>query len=245
MTLQDKINHFCSYFSRQIEVINSLDIDEERLEEATPVDFQTRFYRKVLIVTALDTLAGIRFHKKNYSSPHKKNRERFIRFITEYCEWDHGPLVSSPFLLDHLVSINSQNGRLHSYLEGVLAEHDGQGVVYKSPNDFDKSIDILMPLAATEKEEEAIWYYQHFALLYRYRNFLIHETREPGTAMEGVRDGETHTYYHGYINETKWYMVYPIEVFTALLANAINNLKHYFEEQEVDPYSFVGDTSRW
>lgn len=245
MLLQDNIDQFCSYFFRQIEVINNLNIDVENLEQATPLDYQIRFYRKVLMVTALDTLAGIRFNKKNYPGVYKKNRERFIRFISEYCVWDHGPLVSSPFLMDHLASINSQRGKLYAHLEGRLAEFNPQGGIYRSPVDFDYSTDALLPLALTEKEEEAIWYCQHFALLYRYRNSLVHEAREPGTAMEGIRDRETHAYYHGYIGDPKWYLAYPEELFTALLTNAINNLKKYLEDQEIDPYDFVGDSTRW
>ena len=78
MTIEDQIERFCSYFSRQLIVIRALTSDNEQLEGTGPEDHQIRFYQKVLVITALDTLAGIRFPKATFPGLKKKNRQRFI-----------------------------------------------------------------------------------------------------------------------------------------------------------------------
>ncbi len=245
MTTPGQIDGFCSYFSRQVEIISNLNINQENLQDAGPEDQQIRFYQKVLIVTALDTLAGIRFPKKNYPDLHKQNRKRFVRFTTEYGGWEHGPLVSTPFLSDRLKKMNVRNGNLLDYLGNKLDQHDPQCGSYYEPTEFDETPDILLPHAKTEKEEEAIWYCQHFAILYRYRNFLVHEARVPGYGMDGVRNDENGAFYHGYIGRENWHLAYPVELFIMLLTNSINNLKAFFMEQNQNPFEFVGDTTRW
>lgn len=246
MTIPGQIDRFFSYFSRQVEIISNLTINQDNLQNAGPEDQHIRFYQKVLFVTALDTLAGIRFSKKNYPDLYIKNRARFVRFITEYGEWEHGPLVSSPFLLDRLSNTNAtRSGNLANYLGGKLDPYNPESGDYFDPTKFDDLPDILLPHAKTEKEEEAIWYYQHCAILYRYRNFLVHEAREPGYGIDGVRSNEDGAFYHGYIGRKHWHLAYPVELFVLLLTNSINNLRTYFQEHNIDPFSFVGDTTRW
>lgn len=245
MTNEDQIERFCSYFSRQLIVIRALTLDNEQLEGTGPEDHQIRFYQKVLVITALDTLAGIRFPKETFPGFKKKNRQRFIRFISEYSSWDDGVLINVPFLYDHLCETNARNGNLAKFLRENLDNYNPQDGIYLFPDQIDEHPDRLLPFATSEKEEEAIWLYQHYSLLYRYRNFLVHESKEPGHAMEGIRDGEVRAYYHGYINEEKWFLGYPIEMFFNLLRNSIENLRTYFTEQNINPFEFVRDNTRW
>lgn len=95
MSPTESINEFCSYFERQLRVISNLDVDWGKLPGSVLEDYQVRFYRKSLLVSGLDTLAGVRFPKKNY--PELGNRERFIRFVKEFGNWPDGQLVSIPF----------------------------------------------------------------------------------------------------------------------------------------------------
>ena len=245
MTTNEQIENFCSYFERQAIVISGLRSDPEDTAEIGPEDHQIRFYQKVLLVTALDTLAGIRFSKENYPAINKKNRERFIRFISEYASWQNGVLVSLPFLFDDLKKNTTKTSRLLSFIKDKLDQFDTNDGILLTPDRIDEAPETLLTLAYTEKEEESIWYYQHYALLYRYRNFLVHESREPGYAMEGIRDTETEAYYHGYINIPKWHLAYPVELFNRIFTNTLNNLKNFLTESQVNPFSFVGDTTRW
>lgn len=247
MTVEDQINEFFCYFSRQIEIISNLDINQNNIQNAGPEDRQIHFYQKVLIVTALDTLAGIRFSKDHYPGLNKKNRERFIRFITEYGGWEHGSLVSTPFLIDGLSKKKLNNGKLADHLRKKMQHFNSKSGDYHDPTVFDETPTALLRHAKTEKEEELVWYNQHSAIFYRYRNFLVHEARTPGYAMEGVRNSEDGAFYHGYIGNVLegWHLAYPIKLFFMLLTNSINNLKAYYQEQNQDPFSFVGDTTRW
>ncbi len=59
MKTDDRIRDFCSYFERQAVVIDGLRSEPKDAAEIGPDDHQIRFYQKVLMVTASDTLAGI------------------------------------------------------------------------------------------------------------------------------------------------------------------------------------------
>jgi len=243
--IEENIERFFSYFSRQLVVLRALTLNNDQLEGTGPADHQIRFYQKVLVVTALDTLAGIRFPIVTYPNLNRKNRERFITFISEYSSWETGLLISLPFLYDNLCRNNVENSNLTQFVREGLSGYDPKEGIDLYPSDIDEPPERLLPLASTEEEEAAVWDCQHYSLLYRYRNFLVHESREPGHAMDGIRDGEFRAYYHGYINEESWFLGYPSEMFFELLNNSIENLKTYFSEQNVDPFEFVGDTTRW
>jgi hypothetical protein len=109
---------------------------------------------------------------------------------------------------------------------------------------IDEPLDILLTMASTEREEEAIADQQHYSLLYRYRNYLLHEWREPGSSME-IDSLRNEPYYHGYVSDPKWYLVYPMQVFTDLFAKCVSRFRQYLLDKSIDPYSFVEDTHRW
>jgi hypothetical protein len=244
-TINNQIEKFCTYFQRQSIVISGLRSVPEDTAEIGPGDYQIRFYQKVLLVTALDTLACIRFPKENYPALYRKNRERFIRFISDYASWESGALVSLPFLFDDLSKYTSKSSRLLFYIKNKIDQFDTKDGTLLTLDRIDELPEKLLAIAFTEKEEELIRYYQHYALLYRYRNFLVHESREPGKAMDGIRDTEYEAYYHGYINVAKWHLAYPVELFNRIFLNTLENLKIYLVESQLDPFSFIGDTTRW
>ena len=146
MTIKEQIEKFCSYFTRQAIVLRALTLDSEQLQGTGPEDHQIRFYQKILVVTALDTLAGIRFPKETFPALHRKNKERFIRFISEYSSWNHGALVNVPFLYDHLNSTNARNGNLANYLREKLDQFDPHGGIDLLPNQIDEVPENLLPI---------------------------------------------------------------------------------------------------
>jgi hypothetical protein len=105
--------------------------------------------------------------------------------------------------------------------------------------------DELRPLVVTEQEEREMNEVQHLALLYRYRNHLVHEFREPGEAMEVFAEDGDEPCYHGYAHDSQFYLVYPIGLFESLAESAIVKLAAYFASRDIDPYERVADTSRW
>lgn len=236
LTSAENIEGFCAYFCRQVAEIGRVTIAPLTGNMDNGADGEFR-YRKVLWVTAIDTLAGLRYDMR-------QNRERFMQFVEEHGSWPEGELVSLPFLRDELETLKLLQCPLGQYVTAKLSafstEDGGSLPVAK----IDEPVSDLLALASTEKEEKAVRDYQHRALLYRYRNCLVHESREPGKAME-VFTPSGDPYYHGYIGDPKWYLVYPSLLFETLLQRAIASFQTYLTSNSIDPYSLVEDKARW
>ena len=178
------IDEFCSYFYGQIRSIKSIRSGESQINEASGTGHQLRFYKKVLLITVLDILAGIRFPKQRYPALNKTNRQRFKRFIKDSGCWEGGELVSIPFLAEFALTKDLSDGLLKNHVLEKLSNFNADGAFNIRFTEIDEPIKSLLSLAATEKEEKAIEDCQHLELMYRYRNYLVHEAREPGSAME-------------------------------------------------------------
>jgi hypothetical protein len=241
-TISASIEQFCSYFERQLKVISHIDVDPKTASDIQ--DYQIRFYRKALLVGGLDTLAGVRYSKSTHPKLARQNRERFVRFVREYSEWPEGELVSVPFLKDGLPRAGASKSRLYDHLETKIKKLESNIAGFLPISQVDELIDGLIILAASEKEEEAIGEYEHFALLYRYRNYLVHEWREPGSSME-INSFATEPYYHGYVDDQKLYLVYPYQLFIDLFSRSLKNFRVYLEQNSINPYAVLDDTSRW
>lgn len=243
MDLDKKIYRFYSYFRDQASSIDALIINPN-LAKATSQDEQNiRFYKKVLLITLMDTLAGIRYPKERYPQLSKKNQERFIYFLKDGKFWEDGTLVSIPFLAEHLSGGKITKGRLHDFVVKRLDEHSEDGAFNIPVKKIDAPAEMLLEMATTEQEEKVIRENQHDALLYRYRNYLVHESREPGYAMEVAPESDP--YYHGYIGDRRLYLAYPLELFKCIVDKAIQYIEIYLRTNQLDPYESVTETTRW
>ena len=102
MTITESIEEFCLYFEREAAAIGRVTTPPgPDIDTGAGNEFR---YRKTLYVTAIDTLAGLRFHKSAYPQLARRNRERFTRFVREHGSWPEGELVSLPSLKDELES---------------------------------------------------------------------------------------------------------------------------------------------
>jgi hypothetical protein len=167
MSIDDRIRRLTSYFREQVQVILSLELPGA-------ADGQISLYRKTLFVSILDCLAGIRFNRKSYPELAKQNRKRFTRFLEEFGSWPAGSLVSIPFLVSRLEK-ESLEGKLLKRSRAQLARFDPQAGNSTGLQNIDLALDYLRPLAKREAEEKALEDVQHWSLLYRYRNHLVHE----------------------------------------------------------------------
>ncbi len=236
------IEQFCSYFEREASAIGRVSVTEgPDIETGAGNQFR---YRKTLYVTAIDTLAGLRFHKSAYPNLARRNRERFIRFLKEYGSWPEGDLVSLPFLKDELEASRLLDRPLARHVTGKMSKFSTEDGGTLPISKMDESWPSLLALATTEKEEDAVNEYLHLALFYRYRNSLVHESRQPGRAMEGVFPSEEPSY-HGYIGDSRWYLMYPVNLFEELLKRSIAGFRAYLVTNQIDPYSLVEDKARW
>lgn len=229
MSVEDRISQFTDFFRAEINNILRLSLsgDAGHLHR----------YRKTLLVTVLDCLAGVRFE----SMP---NRQRFIKFIRKYGNWPHGSRVSVPFLVSRLENQRA-NGPLLNRARTQLTRFDPQAGNSTSLELMDIEREDLEPLATTDVERKALGDVQHWSLLYGYRNFLVHESREPGYGAEEFADNTVAACYHGYLGEARFYLVYSVDLFRSISQAAVDGLQDYFLQEQLDPYDRLPDTSRW
>lgn len=238
MCAKDSITKFTGCFRQQIAEISGLTCSGTS-------DKQLYLYRKVLLVALLDCLASIRFNKKTYPELTKQNRLRFTRFVDEYGGWPAGCRVSTPLLVRRLKK-KQLTGPLLSKAESHLDQFNPQAGSGESLEEMDFSLEELRHLAQREAEERVLEDAQHWSLLYRYRNYLVHEFREPGYGMEVfAKNNNGVPWYHCYLGDQNYYLVYPVALFENIAKSAISGLASYFEQQELDPYDYVDDASDW
>jgi hypothetical protein len=243
VSVEEKIEFFCGYFYDQVCVINALTVDAEAAQGTDQGRHQIRFYKKALLITHLDTLAGIRYTEGRYPQLNKKNKERFIQFLSTSGVWPRGNMVSIPFLAEHTHNGKISNGRLKDFVIDKLSNNFEEGSFNVRASVIDEPFEKLIELSTTEQEEKAIVENRHYELLYRYRNYLVHESREPGNAMEVAPEEEA--YYHGYIGKDRLFLAYPINLFIEILERSITYVKGYLKENKMDPYDYVKETVRW
>ena len=242
-TVEEKIEYFCGYFSDQARVINALVVDMEAAKGTDQERHQIRFYKKSLLITHIDTLAGIRYTEKRYPQLNKKNKDRFIQFLETSGAWPEGHMVSIPFLAEYTKNGKIGDGRLKDHITQKLGANYEEGSFNLLASVIDDPLELLIELSSTEQEEKAINENRHFELMYRYRNYLVHESREPGNAMEVVPENEAH--YHGYIGEDRLFLAYPLNLFQRILEHSIAYVESYLKENGIDPYDYVKETVRW
>lgn len=243
-TNDEIIDEFCGYFSDQIKSICAIKYDVENSESKYGENYQIRFYKKALLITALDTLAGIRFPKKRFPSLHYKNRDRFKKFLETSRCWDGGKLVSIPFLSEQISKEKKSDSLLKIYVTEILNKYRDEGSLNIPFRTLDQPTETLFELSTTAEEEKAILECQHYELLYRYRNYLIHESREPGGAME-ISPLESDPYYHGFIGQDMLVLAYPLELFVKIMKNSVDYISQYLKTHKLNPYDFVEKTTRW
>lgn len=230
---QKEITEFCSYFEQHIASIRNLSI---RSDAGLHSEVSIATLQKVLYVSVLDTLAGLRYQ-------HRGNRERFQAFVLQHAGWKEAELLSIPFLWDELESKNRCGGALGKAVALKIGQHSTEDGGFPAAKHIDEPASRLMALAADSTEIEAIEKCRHVELLYRYRNFLVHESREPGNSMDVSSAADPH--YTTYLGDSRWYLVYPLRCFESLVSRSIDSFRAYLVAESIDPYGLFGMTERW
>ena len=120
MTILYDIARFCDAFQEQVSAIEHLK--PESIPEKDIAHIQ--LYKKSLVMSAIDTLAGLRFTKENYRELNRQNKKRFVRFIAEFGEWQNGPLISVPYLFDQLARRDIKECELYDFLYARLVKYE-------------------------------------------------------------------------------------------------------------------------
>ncbi|MCL4517452.1 MAG: hypothetical protein M1379_18045 [Firmicutes bacterium] len=228
-TLQDDINMFFNWAEEQRQRINQLE---------------DRRFRKILLISLLEMLASSAF-------PNKSVRERFISLIDGYSGWQDKDRISIPQL--RIILLNPSQG---------VDEQEHQALFQAVSKEID-----VWPFGRILRSDEVDPFWQtwpHFAkyigcqdlikkaryanLLWRFRNFIVHEGRSPGNSFEISSDNSTPYYLatDDLNGNTMWELTMPAEFISNIVKACASNLKKdYFEALKIDPYNSFTSKSNW
>ena len=236
MTILYDIASFCEAFQQQVAAIEEMKLELIPVKELAHV----QLYKKSLVMSAIDTLAGYRFTKEAYKELNQHNKKRLIRFIAEFAEWKSGPAISVPYLFDQLARRELKDCELYAALHSKLVKYEGnaEGTILLV-EDVDVMAAELFELAKTEYEEQLILKSQHYSLLYEYRNCKTNGLSESGGLMEVFQYARPN-YYSNTISEhhglKQWQLSYPLAHFNNLFSHSLKNMKKYFIKANINPY---------
>lgn len=204
-------------------------------------------FKKLIFSSILDALS------KTVSSEKFGNYERFSKFIIRFCEWPHHSKVSIPHLVRFLKLIpcpEFEQLRMTS-LEKIDEWEQGKTIYLDS--DFDLRIAMRMwPRDQKLKKplgDISIESFTHIALLWKYRNSLVHEMRRLGFSMDSIDEKEP-----CYLSTREgdkeehidiWALNYPLQFFETISKNGIKNLKDYFNNNKLNPFDSYDFGSYW
>ena len=237
--IKREIETFVVFFKRQIEVVNALSCLPDEMVAVTAHEDVT-LHKKIVYVSLLDCFASLRFHEAAHGQLARHNKKRFTLFLKECADWNVGGLTSLVFLDDWLQEA-SPGGRLAQYVTEkltILGNDFGDTV---SAIDVDEEPETLFKFSSTEAEKEAILHCQHYSIMYRYRNNLVHQARRPGGACEMLGENQSEACYHTYAGNPAIYLLYPIALFKKLCTSSLENVDHYLQENNLDPYGVEVD----
>lgn len=235
MIPDESIESFADFFRDQLALTASLEGDHRSYAGASRPATKVAIHKKVLYSAMLDALAAVRYRDESLG-----NHDRFVRLLREHASWPGGALVSAPVLRERL----NTRSPLRDYLDSQLAKHSTMSPNTLAVSVFDEPIAALTTLS-DKSELRHVTASEHYELLYKYRNFIVHEFREPGYAMETFASGGAEPLYHGIIGETNWRLLYPVGFFHERVAASIESLVTWFTANGVDPYDRVRTSADW
>lgn len=233
---------FCSHFRGQVDLVSSIYATQGRRRQLTRHDMvNTAFHRKILLLTMIDAMA--RFGPRG-SAPGTTARQRFVDFVRTFGDWQVGAFVSVPVLAARLRG-TGKDPILLRRLNRRLRNGDADAGNTESVMIFDEEEKGLVPLATTAEGLREIGRATHLNLLYDFRNFSVHEFREPGYGMEAMAEAETEPRYHTAINDPSWRLLYPFNFIRELVLRCVENLERDLIRSRCNPYKGVYDSSTW
>jgi len=227
MDLRDRIERYCSVFEGYLDSVDAIEVDERDLR-----------YKKILCLSHIEGLAAGRFAKKG-------PRDRFIRLVRGYGSWPDATRVSTPHLVAALE--RTENTALDEFRADLYREYrrwgsggpvpvarrdpDFEDVVRRWPQRVKGSIRLvggqllLRNLRLVE-------------LLYDYRNYLVHEAREPTLSFEDPDDSAPLYESVGSTDGSQeWHLVFPYGFLIELARSCIGNLRSELLSTGRDPYA--------
>lgn len=222
MSVQENIDSFFRWFRDTREQIDDLP----------------EHFRRILLLSLLDTLSKCAFPKES------KNRKRFVDLINYYSDWKYKDYVSLPQLRYLLLEVEGCE-EFKREVETRISKWPHGGIL--RPDEADPHLNEL------DRFRCGIWRKQierarYPSLLWRMRNFAVHEFRNPGKGWAFTNDNST-SYYHGCIDQNgffkSWELYMPCEVVSRIVQKCSENLKAEFERKGFDPNASFTFGSSW
>lgn len=193
--------------------------------------------KSILLCSLIDTLSSIRYSKL-------PNRERFISFIDDFSGWSNVNRISLVQLHYFIKDENDKNYEPIKTFLKVKMSKMRSGTIYLT--DFD---DYLHNLNYLKVIEEQINCFSYANLLYKFRNYLIHEFRTPGLGSNFIKSDAIHYYSLTEITgkgmNHSWELVFPVNYLYRLVSDCIKNIKEYCLINKINPYDYYEFDSRW
>ena len=230
--LELNITRFFDYFKKASESFKNI-----------PVSDYKSLTQKLMCCCLLDTLSVARFPKENLVS------KRFKDLIKTYSDYEYWDKISLPqFYYKFENCKDPKFSVLKMYIENIVSEREDYGIqsdlsssklisglAIQMIEDDPTCAELIQSLPDYKMQIEQCSY---LSLLYKYRNTLAHEMREPGYAFE-ITENEV-PFYHSMTdldeNRQTFQLVYPAKFFFKICDECIQNLECYFLKQRKSPY---------
>lgn len=219
----NEIEIFCNYFNDRIAEIEKIE---------------SRILKKVLFVSVLDSLSNL------MESDTTGNKINFTKFIRNFANWKDSQKISLPLLYQHIRNNSitfEEDKEVIPFLEDKykLIKY---GLIHRLDEDITID-DIRLKIGGelSKKANNEIMRFEHANIFYVYRNYLVHEFREPNfSGLENIPTNETPYYIGGDINiskqQTNWKLVYSEHFFIELVKSSLSAIKKYLIDNNKNPY---------
>lgn len=234
----EQIERFFDHFFGKLENISSLRSDSEEL------------FKKTLYVSLIDALSKAAY-------PKKSNKDRFVAVVERFGEWKEGAKLSLPHLAQLLYITpdpSFEKLRRHVFSEIKGWQIDSGGIIELAKDADRKTIYNLWPRPGDYKKLLSgldIDSFNHYSLLWAYRNNLIHELRVPGYGMEMPKDNNPFYQCMSEFDDDlkiapkSIELCYPTKFFERLAKTVCENMKNYFERNGLNPYNSYTFGTYW
>jgi hypothetical protein len=236
--IESNIAQYITYFRDQVSLV----------EDHCPKSRDGDLHSRILYIAILDAISKLVFEEKT-------NRDRMVKFISDFCDWPDCNRVS----LTHL----SQLVKNSSEPELVLLKD----FVIKSMSNWLWADKILLNRDPDVAEVEKVWpqvdgklkkingvklnQLQHCRLLYTYRNSLVHEFKTTGYHVELWKNNEPYYASMTMISddvhnpERSWQLQYTVAFFKRFCFSGLSNLENYLVTNKIDPLKVISQGSYW
>lgn len=233
--LMARIATFVSSVKTHIENIHNISVDRN-----------PKRYKKILYVSVLEGIAKVRY-------PSKEPRDRLIKLVHTFGGWNDGERISLPHLVAALERTADERfedirkyaySQLHNWDHGVPLYLDNDPMFSEIQKRWPKEEGSDLRIDCLRIELKRL---RHVELLYEYRNYLVHESRQPTMGFEEADD--IHPFYES-VNEhstvfggkaPEWHLVYTSGFLDQLCRTCLGSLEQYLKKNKKDPYSTFRD----